>query len=137
MSCRPLANRSALSDLLARYCAWTGALPLLPSREALQRCSQRLGARARRRGRVTKAAKPHSGEAPQPHDRRAPDDLPRGSLQRPKSISTARERTDSVLDDTCVCGWIRRPSPTSARMYPIKIMALYAVESVIGPQYYE
>ena len=29
--------------------------------------------------------------------------------------------------------WIRRPSPTSARrIYPIKIMALYAVESVIG-----
>ena len=38
--------------------------------------------------------------------------------------------------------WIRRPSPTSARrIYPIKIMALYAVESVIGddispPPYY-
>ena len=133
----PLANRPALSDLLLALCLETGAPSLLRQERLCSAAASASGARARRRGRVAKAAKPHSGEAPQPHNRRAPDDLPRGSLQRPKSISTARERTDSVLDDTCVCGWIRRPSPTSARMYPSKIMALYAVESVIGPQYYE
>ena len=66
VSYMPLANRPALSDLLLRYCAWIGALPLLPSREALQRCSQRFrGARAPSRPRYKKrrrptAAKPHS-----------------------------------------------------------------------------
>ena len=138
VSYKPLANRPALSDLLLRYCAWIGALPLLPSREALQRCSQRFrGARAPSRPRYKKRRRP---TAAKPHSRtiaarrttclearcsvlnqfRPPEREPIVFWTIPASVDGSAVRVRQVRDE-----------------YTLKIMALYAVESVIGPQYYE